>query len=96
MTFPVGGGFAYAYKAFIVDARAGWTGTYYQNLLVGAATSNTLDHWNVGGRSGSCSRARRQSKPGRRPAQSGSAGLCSVSQAPPNRATPEAMSPACG
>jgi outer membrane protein OmpA-like peptidoglycan-associated protein len=49
MTFPVGGGFAYAYKAFIVDARAGWTGTYYQNLLVGADKSNTLDHWNVGG-----------------------------------------------
>jgi outer membrane protein OmpA-like peptidoglycan-associated protein len=49
MTFPVGGGFAYAYKAFIIDARAGWTGTYYQNLLVGADKSNTLDHWNVGG-----------------------------------------------
>jgi hypothetical protein len=52
MNFPVGGGFAYAYKAFIVDARAGWTGTYYQNLLVGADKSNTLDHWNVGGQVG--------------------------------------------
>ena len=52
MTFPVGGGFAYGYKAFIVDARAGWTGTYYQNLLVGGATSNTLDNWNVGGQVG--------------------------------------------
>jgi len=52
MNFPVGGGFAYAYKAFIVDARAGWTGTYYQNLLTGADTSGTLDHWNVGGQVG--------------------------------------------
>jgi peptidoglycan-associated lipoprotein len=52
MTFPVGGGFAYAYKAFIVDARAGWTGTYYQNLLTGADSTGTLDHWNVGGQVG--------------------------------------------
>ena len=52
MTFPVGGGFAYGYKAFIVDARAGWTGTYYQNLLVGGNSSNTLDNWNVGGQIG--------------------------------------------
>lgn len=52
MTFPVGGGFAYAYKNFMVDARAGWTGTYYQNLLTGADTSGTLDHWNVGGQVG--------------------------------------------
>jgi len=52
MNFPVGGGFAYAYKAFIIDARAGWTGTYYQNLLTGADTSGTLDHWNVGGQVG--------------------------------------------
>jgi outer membrane protein OmpA-like peptidoglycan-associated protein len=52
MTFPVGGGFAYAYKAFIVDARAGWTGTYYQNLLTGADETGTLDHWNVGGQVG--------------------------------------------
>jgi outer membrane protein OmpA-like peptidoglycan-associated protein len=52
MNFPVGGGFAYAYKAFILDARAGWTGTYYQNLLTGADTSGTLDHWNVGGQVG--------------------------------------------
>jgi peptidoglycan-associated lipoprotein len=52
MNFPVGGGFAYAYKAFIIDARAGWTGTYYQNLLTGADASGTLDHWNVGGQVG--------------------------------------------
>ncbi len=52
MNFPVGGGFAYAYRAFILDARAGWTGTYYQNLLTGADRSGTLDHWNVGGQVG--------------------------------------------
>jgi OmpA family len=52
MNFPVGGGFAYAYRNFIADARAGWTGTYYQNLLTGADTSGTLDHWNVGGQIG--------------------------------------------
>jgi outer membrane protein OmpA-like peptidoglycan-associated protein len=52
MNFPVGGGFAYAYKAFIIDARAGWTGTYYQNLLTGADSTGTLDHWNVGGQVG--------------------------------------------
>jgi peptidoglycan-associated lipoprotein len=52
MTFPVGGGFAYAYKALIMDARAGWRGTYYQNLLVGGGESNTLNNWNVGGQIG--------------------------------------------
>ena len=52
MNFPVGGGFAYAYKNFIADARAGWTGTYYQNLLTGADSTGTLDHWNVGGQVG--------------------------------------------
>jgi len=52
MNFPVGGGFAYAYKAFIIDARAGWNGTYYQNLLTGADSTGTLDHWNVGGQVG--------------------------------------------
>jgi peptidoglycan-associated lipoprotein len=52
MNFPVGGGFAYAYKAFIMDVRGGWTGTYYQNLLVGGDRSNTLNHWNVGSQIG--------------------------------------------
>ena len=52
MNVPVGGGLAYAYKAFIVDARAGWTATYYQNLLTGADSQGTLDHWNVGGQVG--------------------------------------------
>jgi hypothetical protein len=52
MNVPVGGGVAYAYKQFIVDARAGWTATYYQNLLANGNTSGTLDHWNVGGQVG--------------------------------------------
>jgi hypothetical protein len=52
MNFPVGGGFAYAYKAFIMDVRGGWTGTYYQNLLVGGDRSNTLNYWNVGSQIG--------------------------------------------
>jgi len=51
-TVPVGGGFAFAYKAFIADARAGWTGTYNQDLLVNGNQSNTLNHWNVGGEVG--------------------------------------------
>jgi peptidoglycan-associated lipoprotein len=51
-TVPVGGGFAFAYKAFIADARAGWTGTYNQDLLISGASSNTLNHWNVGGEVG--------------------------------------------
>jgi hypothetical protein len=48
MTVPVGGGFAYAYKGFIADARGGWTATYYQNILNNANSSGTLDHWQVG------------------------------------------------
>jgi len=52
MTVPVGGGFAYAYKGFIADARAGWTATYYQNILNNANSSGTLDHWQAGGNIG--------------------------------------------
>jgi hypothetical protein len=52
MNFPVGGGIAYAYKSFIMDARGGWTGTYYQNILPGQPQTGTLDHWNVGGQVG--------------------------------------------
>ena len=52
MNFPVGGGLAFGYKALIVDARAGWTGTYYQNILPGQDQTGTLDHWNVGGQIG--------------------------------------------
>jgi len=41
-----------AQKGFIADARAGWTATYYQNILNNANSSGTLDHWNVGGQVG--------------------------------------------
>jgi len=52
MTVPVGGGFAYGYKGFLVDARANWTPTYYNNLLVNNGNTGTLNHWGVGGNVG--------------------------------------------
>ena len=54
MTVPVGGGFAYAYKAFIADVRAGWTAVYYDNMLnTGIQSANgALNHWNAGGQVG--------------------------------------------
>ena len=54
MTVPVGGGFAYAYKAFIADVRAGWTGVYYDTMLnTGLQNANgALNHWNVGSQIG--------------------------------------------
>jgi hypothetical protein len=55
MTVPLGGGIAYTYKAFTLDARGGWTGTYYNNILLTPTTTTTgnrLDHWGVGGNLG--------------------------------------------
>jgi hypothetical protein len=52
MTVPVGGGFAYGYKGFLIDARASYTPTYYNNLVVGTSSSGTLNHWGVGGQVG--------------------------------------------
>jgi len=54
MTVPVGGGFAYAYKSFIADVRAGWTAVYYDNLFGTNVTNTngTLDNWNAGGQIG--------------------------------------------
>jgi hypothetical protein len=52
MQVPVGGGFAYAYKAFIADVRGGWTATFYNNLLVNEGSTGTLNHWNLGGQAG--------------------------------------------
>jgi hypothetical protein len=52
MTVPVGGGFAYAYKNFIADARAGWTAVYYENILGNNFNDTALNHWNVGGQIG--------------------------------------------
>jgi len=53
MTVPAGGGFAYAYKAFIADVRAGWTAVYYENMLNNfGSNSGALNHWNAGGQIG--------------------------------------------
>jgi hypothetical protein len=53
MTVPFGGGFAYAYKAFIADVRAGWTAVYYDNLMNNIQSTNgALNHWNAGGQIG--------------------------------------------
>jgi len=50
---PMGGGFAYAYKAFIADVRGGFTAVYYDNLLVGSGNNTgTLNNWNVGSQVG--------------------------------------------
>jgi peptidoglycan-associated lipoprotein len=54
MTFPAGGGFAYAYKSFIADVRGGWTGVYYDNILNTnlSTNNNPLNNWNVGSQIG--------------------------------------------
>jgi len=53
MTIPAGGGFAYAYKAFIADVRGGWTATFYNDLLTNDVNqSGRLNHWNFGGQAG--------------------------------------------
>jgi len=53
MTIPAGGGFAYAYKAFIADVRGGWTATFRNDLLTNDLNqSGRLNHWNFGGQAG--------------------------------------------
>jgi hypothetical protein len=52
MTVPVGGGFAYGYKGFLVDARAEYVPTYYNNLVVNNTGTGALNHWGVGGQVG--------------------------------------------
>jgi hypothetical protein len=53
MTVPLGGGVAYTYKMFTVDARASWTPTYYNNLIINnPGSTNNLDHWGLGGNLG--------------------------------------------
>jgi len=52
MNVPVGGGIAYSYRAFIVDARAQWMPTYYNNLLPASSSTGTLNQWGVGGQVG--------------------------------------------
>ncbi len=50
MTVPVGGGFAFATRAFLLDVRGSWVPTYYNNILPGV--SGALNHWGVGGNVG--------------------------------------------
>jgi hypothetical protein len=50
MTVPVGGGFAFATRALLLDVRGSWVPTYYDNILPG--TSGALNHWGVGGNIG--------------------------------------------
>jgi hypothetical protein len=53
MTVPLGGGVAYTYKMFTVDARASWTPTYYNNIIINnPGSSNNLNHWGIGGNLG--------------------------------------------
>ncbi len=52
MTVPLGLGFAYGYKALIVDVRGTWAATYYNNLLQASNGSGTLNTWGLGGQVG--------------------------------------------
>jgi hypothetical protein len=53
MTVPAGGGIAYTYKMFSADARAGWTGSYFNNILINTnGGNNRLDRWGAGGHIG--------------------------------------------
>jgi OmpA family len=52
MTVPLGVGFAYGYKALLVDVRGTYTATYFNNLLEGTNSSGTLNTWGVGGQIG--------------------------------------------
>ena len=52
MTVPFGLGFAYGYKALLVDVRGTYAATYYNNLLQGSNGSGTLNTWGVGGQVG--------------------------------------------
>ena len=52
MTVPLGAGFAYGYKALLLDVRGTYSPTYYNNLLQGTNGSGTLNTWGVGGQVG--------------------------------------------
>ena len=52
LTVPVGGGLAFAYKAFMLDARGSWVPTFRNNLLLTNTGNNNLNHWGVGGNVG--------------------------------------------
>jgi hypothetical protein len=52
MTVPAGGGVTYVYKAFTVDVRGSWTGSYFNNILLNTSGNNRLDRWGAGGHLG--------------------------------------------
>ncbi len=52
LTVPFGLGFAYGYKALLLDVRGTYAATYYNNLLQGTNGSGTLNTWGVGGQVG--------------------------------------------
>ena len=52
LTVPLGAGFAYGYKALLLDVRGTYSPTYYNNLLQGTNGSGTLNTWGVGGQVG--------------------------------------------
>ena len=52
MTVPLGAGFAYGYKALLLDVRGTYSPTYYNNLLQGTNGTGTLNTWGVGGQVG--------------------------------------------
>ena len=52
MTVPLGVGFAYGYKALMLDVRGSYTATYFDNILQGTNGSGTLNTWGVGGQVG--------------------------------------------
>jgi hypothetical protein len=52
LTVPLGVGFAYGYKALLLDVRGTYAETYYNNLLQGTTGSGTLNTWGVGGQVG--------------------------------------------
>jgi hypothetical protein len=49
MTVPYGGGLAFAYGAFMADARFTYRQTYYNDLM---RTGGNLNSWGVGGQAG--------------------------------------------
>ena len=52
MTVPLGVGFAYGYKALMLDVRGSYTATYFDNILQGTNSSGTLNTWGIGGQIG--------------------------------------------
>jgi hypothetical protein len=52
MTLPFGGGFAYGYRALLVDVRLSYVPTYLNNYLGSGNGGGTLNHWGIGGQIG--------------------------------------------